>query len=127
LRKPAPFILILILFLPPAAFAKGKVSSSFETDLRLYVIAFDVTQGKVTVNLPDDINVGDTVSGTVIAEPRGQTEEEQRRNTDELNRYLVEIGKERTPVVERVIKWNVPATLSREPIYLIRIGFYYSE
>jgi len=119
LRKPAPSILALILFLPLAAFAEGKVSSSFETDWGLYVIVFDVPQGKVTVNLPDDISTGDTVSGTVIAEPSGRTGEEQRGNADELNRYVVEIGRERTPMAERVIKWTTPATLSREPIYLI--------
>lgn len=119
MRKPAPSILILILLLPLAAFAEGKVSSSFETDWGIYVVVFDVPQGKVTVNLPDDISAGDAVSGTVMAEPRGQTKEEQRGNADELNRYLAEIGKGSTPVIERVIKWTVPAALSREPIYLV--------
>ncbi|MER3446144.1 MAG: hypothetical protein C4291_04575 [Candidatus Dadabacteria bacterium] len=119
MRKPAPFMLILIFFLPVAVFAEGKVSSSFETDLGLYVIVFDVTQGRVTVNLPDDITVGDTISGTVNTEPMGQSEEERHRNADELNGYLFEIGKERTSVAEEVIKWTIPAALSREPIYLV--------
>jgi len=112
-------MLILIFFLPVAVFAEGKVSSSFETDLGLYVIVFDVTQGRVTVNLPDDITVGDTISGTVNTEPMGQSEEERHRNADELNGYLFEIGKERTSVAEEVIKWTIPAALSREPIYLV--------
>lgn len=119
MRKPAPFILILIFSFTVAAFAEGKVSSSFETDLGLYVIVFDVIQGKVTVNLPDDITVGDTISGTITTEPRGKIEEERRKNADELNGYLIEIGKERTSVAEGVIKWTVPVTLSREPIYLV--------
>lgn len=119
MRKPPPFILILILFLPLAAFAEGKVSSSFETGLGLYIIAFDVPQGGVKVNLPDDMGAGDTISGTVIVKPVGRTEEEQRRNANKLNRYLVEIGEERTSIVEGVIKWTIPVILSRKPTYLV--------
>ncbi len=119
MRKGAPFILILIFFLLVATFAEGRVSSSFEMNSGLYVIAFDVPQGKITVNLPDVICAGDSISGTVIAEPRGQDQEELHRNADELNRYLIGIGNDRTSVVERVIKWTVPAILSHKPANLV--------
>lgn len=119
MRKPSPFIIIFILFIPLAAFAEGKVSSSFETSLGLYVIVFDVPQGKITVNLPDDMAASNAISGTVTVEPKGQTEEERRGNANELNKYLIETGKERTSVIERIIKWTIPAALSREPTYFV--------
>jgi hypothetical protein len=46
----------------------------------------------MTVNLPDDMRAGDTISGTVIAEPKGNTAEERAKNTAELTAYVVELN-----------------------------------
>jgi len=57
----------------------------------LHTIKFDTNSGQVTVNLPDDMMAGDTISGTVIAEPKGQTQEERTKNKAELQTYVVAI------------------------------------
>ena len=49
----------------------------------LRTATFDLPRGKIRVNLPDDMMAGDTISGTVIAEPKGSTEEERQ-----LQRYV---------------------------------------
>jgi hypothetical protein len=56
------------------------------------VVNFDVPQGHVIVNLPDDMRAGDTISGTVVTEPKGSTDQERSRNTAELNGYVVELN-----------------------------------
>jgi hypothetical protein len=55
------------------------------------VINFDTSVGRVVVNLPDDMMAGDTISGTVIAEPKGTNEDERRRNLAELSGFVVEL------------------------------------
>ena len=51
----------------------------------LSTTSFSTPRGKVQVNLPEDIAAGDTISGTVIAEPEGKDRKEQTRNQGELN------------------------------------------
>lgn len=72
---------------PPPAVKKAEVKSGHG----LQTATFDTAQGKIRVYLPDDMAAGDTISGTVIAEPKGGTDEERRRNADTLNGYVVEI------------------------------------
>jgi hypothetical protein len=59
----------------------------------LYVVKFDTPAGQLTVNLPNDMRAGDTISGTVIAEPKGQTKEERAKNQTELNGLVIEIDR----------------------------------
>jgi hypothetical protein len=108
----------------------------------LKVVTFGTPNGRVIVNLPDDIIVGDTISGTVIAEPKGQSSEERARNRSELNALVVEIdgkpmqpfttpSKERDAVIQQTF-WiyhvdapkvklvpNAPATSIFLPISLV--------
>ncbi len=46
----------------------------------LRTVTFDTLEGRVIVNLPDDMRAGDTISGTVVAEPKGQAEEERTKH-----------------------------------------------
>jgi vacuolar-type H+-ATPase subunit E/Vma4 len=64
----------------------------------LRVVTFNTVNGGVTVNLPDDIRAGDTISGTVIPEPKGSTEEERKQNRGVLNGYIVEVEGQKFPV-----------------------------
>ena len=41
---------------------------------------FATPRGKIRVNLPDDMAPGDTLSGTVIAEPQGKDDKERAAN-----------------------------------------------
>jgi hypothetical protein len=58
----------------------------------LTVVTFKVDSGTIKVYLPDDMAAGDTISGTVIAEPRGATAEDRSRSKGLLNGFVVEIG-----------------------------------
>lgn len=57
--------------------------------------AFELTYdtllyGDLKVYLPDDMAAGDTISGTVVAEPKGSTEEERANNQNKLEGYKFE-------------------------------------
>ena len=65
-----------------------------DTAFGLITTRFDTLEGTVSVNLPDDVAAGDTISGTVIAEPKGATKDEQAKNEDTLNGYVVEVAKQ---------------------------------
>jgi len=79
-----------------------------ETASGLNVTTFDTLVGTVTVNLPDDLAAGDTISGTVIAEVKKQTlpkdeindqpSTDQAKAMDELRGYVVEVADQATPV-----------------------------
>ncbi len=85
--------------------------SSTEAGWGLHTAVLETPHGKIKVNLPDDMATGDVISGTVIAEPSGNTEEEKRANTDQLNGHVVELGQSRTPVLEKAFRWTVPAAM----------------
>lgn len=93
------------------AIAQGKVPVSTATERGLHTATFELPQGSVTVNMPDDMAAGDVISGTVIAEPSGKNETERARNQDELSGYVVDIEKQRTPVARNVFRWIVPPML----------------
>ncbi len=91
--------------------ALQKPSAKTETAWGLHTVTFETLQGRIRVNLPDDMAAGDSVSGSVIGEPGGETETERRQNADHLNGYVVEINKTKTPVFRKVLKWTIPAAL----------------
>lgn len=74
-------------FIPPGA----DQTAESKTANGLHTVTFDTLQGRVIVNLPDHMRAGDRISGTVIAEPKGQTEEERAKNRGELSGYVVEL------------------------------------
>lgn len=82
---------LLLAFAPSAQVQQdsGKVSTTSRGGLR--TVNFDTFDGRVVVNFPDDITAGDTFSGTVVANPNGNTDEDRAKNMDELRGYVVEI------------------------------------
>ncbi|MBX9878804.1 MAG: hypothetical protein K2Y22_10140 [Candidatus Obscuribacterales bacterium] len=70
---------------PEQASATVKAADGLES------VEFDTLSGTVTVDLPDDMSATDTISGSVIAEPKGETKEELHENEDNLQGYVVEI------------------------------------
>ncbi len=73
--------------------AKPDVKAKVESKDGLETVAFDTINGMVQVNLPDDMAASDTISGTVVTEPKKENKEEIASNQDELNGYVVEIVK----------------------------------
>src|SRR5262249_13736661 len=57
----------------------------------LVVTTFDTPQGKIKVNLTDDIAAGDTISGTVEVEPKGNNDAERGQNQSELNGQVIDL------------------------------------
>ena len=58
----------------------------------LTVATFILKSGTITVNLPADMAAGDTISGTVVEQPKGQTKEERAMNRAELTGLVLEIN-----------------------------------
>jgi hypothetical protein len=86
------FVSALVLAFAPSARVQqdsAKVSKTSRGGLQ--TVTFDTLQGKVNVNLPDDIMAGDTISGTVVVEPKGQTQDEREKNLSELSGYVIEL------------------------------------
>ena len=73
---------------------KPGYKAEFDSTSGLLIIKFTTPQGVLQVNLPDDMRAGDTISGTVVAEPNGQTNEERARNLENLNRYQLKVATE---------------------------------
>jgi len=114
----------LILSLNISAGASGIPEVSTETTDAWGVTTTTVNtpSGKLTINMPDDAALGDTISGTVSAEPAGDTVEEQQANMDTLEGYIFDIeeipdkvvvsepeeapGKE--PESKKVVTWEIP-------------------
>jgi uncharacterized surface protein with fasciclin (FAS1) repeats len=113
--------------------ARNEIANGLNTT------TFDTLVGTVTVNLPDDLAAGDTISGTVIAEAKKQdVPADQAKNQDELNGYVVEIAKQSTPSqmhdndlvpcnaqiqVESFVKnvcgkWSIPDGVAKIPLVL---------
>jgi|GEM_PF-3421174 len=83
-----------------------------ESTSSLRVTPLSVPQGTLRVYLPDDMAAGDTISGTVVAEPAGRTDAERNANTSVLNGYVVDVGTKNAGAAQRVFTFVVPATAS---------------
>lgn len=69
----------------------GAAKPNVVTAGGLKVVTFTADPGTVTVNLPDDMRAGDTISGTVIAEPKGNTKEERGANQTALKKFGIRL------------------------------------
>jgi len=120
-RNPASLVVLaLLLRFPAAALGQDKVRAASETGWGLHTATFETPRGKITVYLPDDLSAGDTISGTVIAEPTGKTEAERAKNQHELNGYVVEIEGQRAPVLDKVFKWVLPTSVGASTSVILR-------
>lgn len=75
----------------------------------LATVVFPLEAGDIRIFLPDDLSAGDTITGTVVAEPKGATDAERNRNADVLSGIVVE-----TPIAPptengRFRTWRLPA------------------
>src|SRR5947209_13023671 len=94
-----------------AAAAQSAPQAPPQLGLRVTPIA--VPEGTLRVYLPDDIAAGDTIIGTVVAEPAGNTDAERSRNTSELDGYVVEVGPTKANAKSRAfLVSGLPASLS---------------
>jgi hypothetical protein len=98
--------LVLVTASPEFAADEAKLESQGNG---LQTATFDTFKGTVTVNLPEDIVAGDTFSGTVIAEPDGDSDKKKEKNRNELAGYVFELGEHpRGAVGDGRLKLDVP-------------------
>jgi len=64
--------------------------------------------GDLTVYLPDDMASGDTISGSILTAPKGNTEAERAKNRETLQTYVVEIGGQKVPASKGIFDWMIP-------------------
>ena len=111
---------------PLASHASAQNAAGYRADSNsnngLYVINFTTPQGLIRVNLPDDMAAGDTVSGSLYAEPTGKNETESARNRDELNGYVVELAGQKTTVGDKKFTRNIPGNTEAKTIDLLYHG-----
>jgi hypothetical protein len=74
----------------------------------LHSVFFYTPQGKIRVNLPDDIAIGDIISGTLIATASGKNDKAQAKNLKSLKDYILEIDGQKTSAGENWGKWKMP-------------------
>jgi hypothetical protein len=81
---------------------------------------FQTPAGKVKVYLPSDMAAGDTISGTVVAEPAAAKDpQQQKKNSDELNGYVVQLDRNRARVTDKQLHWKIPAAIAAGVIPLL--------
>lgn len=67
--------------------------------------------GNVKVYLPDDMRAGETISGTLVTEPKGNTPEEVAKNKSELEKHSVGVGSETVPLTEEQFTVRTPTII----------------
>ncbi len=101
-------VLLTALTLAGAAVSQKDTSAKMVTGNGLHITTFAIPEGQVIVYLPDDMSAGDTISGTVVAEPAGKTEEERAKNAAELNGYVLEMAQAQVPVTHKTFQFTLP-------------------
>lgn len=96
-RRLLLVLLLLALLTPPVPAQKGTSISS-EIPNGLTIVTIPTPWGEIKILLPYDIRGGDTISGTVMTQPAGQSDKEKRRDANELNGCVIEVGAQRWPV-----------------------------
>ncbi|MBX9691119.1 MAG: hypothetical protein K2Z81_01975 [Cyanobacteria bacterium] len=88
-------------FIEASCQSKG-VNAATKVGEGLNTTTFETPKGKINVNLPEDMEAGDELTGTVVAEPAGKSEQEKEEAGDELSGYVVEIKNAKQPEPEVV-------------------------
>jgi hypothetical protein len=103
-------------FFPNNAASQPQVTAAnanVKTAGGLTVVTFAVDRGKVIVNLPDDMRAGDTISGTVVLEPTGNTQQEKERNQSSLEGLVITLGGKAAPA--RQMRFTIQPEFALKP------------
>jgi len=93
--------------------SKGQVQSDFSNGLHTATI--DTRYGQVIVKLPDDMVAGDTISGTVSVQPKGENEKEKTKNREELDKLVLALHDISFPVKQSSFVWHSPKPKANTP------------
>jgi hypothetical protein len=103
-RSARSFLLLVLLVPAAAGAAQTATTPSTEDAWGLRTTTFDTPGGRVTVYLPGDLAAGDTLSGTVVAEPRAAA-----GGGDRLEGVVVAVGEQEVPAAGGAFRVTVPA------------------
>ena len=85
----------------------------------LHVATFRLPQGSVTVNVPADASAGDTISGTVVAAPAGETPQQRETNQSDLSGFVVDWQGQPASVPQGRYRWTIPVAARSGSIALV--------
>jgi hypothetical protein len=96
---------------------QGTVQATTEDAPGIHRIIFTTPQGnQIFLNVPDDMTAGDTLSGTVIAEPAGKTDAERDKSLAEIKDLVVEIDGQQIPAAGKTFKLVLPANSTKKAL-----------
>lgn len=101
------FYFTLLMFFIGGSFI-ALDAAAVKTIEGLRYIDFDTPYGKIGIGLPDDMAMGDVISGQLAVEPSGRSEKKRAKNEERLNRYSVDIGGKKAAVGDHWGKWTIP-------------------
>lgn len=106
MRKSYLTVVLSLFLLLPASIIRSQTISSQKG---LTTAVFPTQYGDVKVLLPDDARAGDKISGTVIAEPKGNNARQAEKNLAELKKYTVNLDGNKYSVGEKpeTFQWLV--------------------
>ncbi len=95
----------MLTFAPSATLHQQSGEVSAENKPGLHVITFDTPKGRVIVYLPDDMAAGDTISGTVRVEPKGNSGDVQYSisETDKIIDWVLYGGAAKSSMPEKAL------------------------
>lgn len=103
---------------------QGGAKATTEREEGLYRVIFsEPGVGTIFVNFPDDAAAGETITGTIFAEPEGEGDE-SAANLEELRKFVVAIGDKNVLVNEKSSQFDlvVPSTLKDASIAVQLVG-----
>ena len=115
---PQRWLSVLVMTSIAGVAAAGTAAGQSAGTPGLSTTPLSVPAGTIRIYLPDDMAAGDTISGTVVAEPAGRSERERNANQSVLEGYVVDVGPKKTSVRGRVVTWIVPAAATAAPFIL---------
>jgi hypothetical protein len=98
--------------------AQTTVKNWWSIDYGLIKVFFTTPKGSISVNIPDDVSAGDTISGTMLLDPIGSGESTQKRNEEALNEYTIELLGANTPVRDGDYRLTIPKTCAQLDVIL---------
>lgn len=108
--------------LPPDEYKPFKLGLkyTFTASPGLNTETFTLPSGsKISVNFPDDMSAGDTITGTVRTEVAGEDEKQRARNQSELDKYVLLIGGQPTRATEKMFTRTIPTNINAAEPFLV--------
>jgi hypothetical protein len=110
------------LFVSQVSDVQSSPNADVQTNGGLMVVTFKLPQGLVKLNLPDDLRPGDTISGTVVMEPKGDTPEEKGKSRTVLEGVVIDLEGTKVRANNPNFSWQPPTPIRPGPVrYQLKI------